>query len=103
MAQATVVTGVLLEEAALNLTELAQACSVEPAWVVQRVHAGILQDGAPQKMTLWRFTSVDLARARRLREIEQAFDADENLAALVVDLADEVQRLKARLQALGSA
>ena len=99
---AQTVSGVLLEDAALNLAELAQACSVEPAWVVQRVQAGILTHDAPQQMTLWRFTSVDLARARQLRDIEQAFDADENLAALVVDLTEEVHRLKARLQALGS-
>jgi hypothetical protein len=29
------------------------------------------------------------------------FDADEELAALVIDLADEVRRLRARLHALG--
>ena len=29
------------------------------------------------------------------------FDADEELAALVIDLADEVRRLRARLRALG--
>ena len=98
-----IITGVLLEDAALSLDELARACSVEPSWVVQRVQAGILPgaDLHPVHMTLWRFTSVDLARARRLREIERAFDADEDLAALVVDLTDEVHRLKARLQALG--
>ena len=101
MAHTMVLTGVLLEDAALNLEELAQACSVEPAWVVQRVQAGILLDGAAVPLTGWRFTSVDLARARRLREIERAFDANEDLAALVVDLSDEVKRLRARLRAAG--
>ena len=101
MTQTQVLTGVLLEDAALNLEELAQACAVEPAWVVQRVQAGILLDGASVQVTGWRFTSVDLARARRLRDIERAFDANDELAALVVDLSDEVQRLRARLRALG--
>jgi chaperone modulatory protein CbpM len=95
-----VLSGVLLDEAALTVEELARACAVEPEWVVQRVRTGILLDGA-QPGAGWRFTSVDLVRARRLRDIENAFDANEELAALVVDLSDEVRRLKARLHAAG--
>lgn len=101
MAQTDVLTAVLLDEAALTVEELALACSVEPDWVVRRVQTGILLREAPPQVTLWRFTSGDLARARRLREIELEFDADEDLAALVVDLSDEVRRLKTRLRAAG--
>jgi len=92
--------GVLLDDVALTVEELARACAVEPEWVVQRVRTGILLDGANQDSG-WRFTSVDLVRARRLRDIEITFDANDELAALVVDLSDEVRRLKARLSAAG--
>ena len=92
--------GVLLDDVALTVEELARACAVEPEWVVQRVRTGILLDGANQDSG-WRFTSVDLVRARRLRDIEITFDANDELAALVVDLSDEVRRLKARLSATG--
>jgi chaperone modulatory protein CbpM len=34
--------------------------------------------------------------------IEQAFEADEELAALVVDLCEEVQRLRNHLQRAGA-
>jgi chaperone modulatory protein CbpM len=51
--------------------------------------------------TGWRFTSIDLARARHLREIESVFDANAELAALVVDLSEEVARLRRRLHVLG--
>ncbi len=44
----------------------------------------------------WRFTSVQLLRARRLADIERTFDANDELAALVVDLIEEVERLRAR-------
>lgn len=98
-----VVSAVPLEDAALNLDELAQACAVEPEWVVQRVQAGVLRGGALGEGGNWRFTSIDLVRARRLREVERAFDADEDLAALVVDLSEEVRRLRARLRAAGLA
>jgi chaperone modulatory protein CbpM len=43
-----------------------------------------------------RFTSVQLLRARRLADIERTFDANEELAALVVDLIEEVERLRRR-------
>lgn len=94
------VTGVLLEEVALDLNELAWACQVEPDWVVRHVQAGVLEPAQGQAASL-RFRSVDLARARRLLELERHFDADEELAALVIDLTDEVRRLRARLHALG--
>ena len=90
------VTGVLIDEVALDMVELARACQVEPDWVVRHVQAGVLGDAAVQG-----FRSSDLARARRLLELERHFDADEELAALVIDLADEVRRLRARLHALG--
>ena len=95
-----VLSGVLLDETALTVEELARACAVEPEWVVQRVRTGILLDGVAPGAG-WRFTSVDLVRARRLRDIESAFDANEELAALVVDLSDEVRRLKSKLHAAG--
>ena len=91
-----IVTGVLIDEVALEVEELARACRVEPDWVVRHVQAGVL--GEPASL---RFRSGDLARARRLLELERHFDADEELAALVIDLADEVRRLRARLRALG--
>lgn len=94
------VTGVLIDEAALDLIELARACRVEPDWVVRHVEAGVLGAEAMQAAQL-RFRSGDLARARRLLELERQFDANEELAALVIDLADEVRRLRARLHALG--
>lgn len=94
-------TGVLLENAALTLDELARACAVHPDWVVQHVQSGLLpatREGAP---AAWRFTSVELVRARSLAQIERDFEASEELAALVVDLSEEIRRLRARLQAAG--
>ena len=40
-------------------------------------------------------------RARRLLRVERDFDANEDLAALVVDMADEIRRLRARMRVLG--
>ncbi|NGZ87736.1 chaperone modulator CbpM [Duganella aceris] len=96
-----IVTAVLVDEAALTLEELAQACAVEPDWVVQRVRTGILLDSAPQDSVYWRFTSADLVRARRLCQVERDFEANDDVAALVVDLSEEIRRLRGKLSAAG--
>ncbi|MBZ2206734.1 chaperone modulator CbpM [Massilia soli] len=92
----------LLDETALTLEELAHACGVEPDWVIQHVRAGVLGDNVEVELTQWRFGGSELGRARRLLRIEQDFDANEDLAALVVDLGDEIRRLRARLAVLGA-
>ena len=100
-------TAVLIDELGLDLDELARACNVEPDWVVRHVEAGVLgmpgEGGVVLHAASLRFRSADLARARRLLELERHFDANEELAALVTDLADEVRRLRARLRVLGVA
>ena len=92
----------LLGETALTLEELAHACGVEPDWVIQHVRAGVLGDKVEVELAQWRFGGRELGRARRLLQIEQDFDANEDLAALVVDLGDEIRRLRARLAVLGA-
>ena len=100
----TILTAVVVDDdAALTLEELAQACAVEPDWVVARVRTGILLDerASAEHSTVWRFTSADLVRARRLCQIERAFEANDDVAALVVDLSEEIRRLRGKLSAAG--
>lgn len=89
-----VIVGIALEEACLTLDQLAIACAVEPGWVVARVTEGYFpaQGGGT---TEWRFTSATLRRARRMRALERDFDAVPELAALVADMLDELDRLRA--------
>jgi chaperone modulatory protein CbpM len=95
------VNGVPLDEVALNLEELARACDADPEWVIRHVRAGVLGSSDSVEVTTWRFRSTDLARARRLLSVEQVFDANEDIAALVLDLGDEIHRLRERLRVLG--
>jgi chaperone modulatory protein CbpM len=100
MPQDDILTGVVLDEVALTVEDLARACAVEPQWVVERAEAGLLCS-ASVKSVEWRFVSADLARARRLAALERDFDANQELAALVADLVEEVARLRGRLRAAG--
>ncbi|MDB5730770.1 MAG: MerR family transcriptional regulator [Variovorax sp.] len=93
-------SGELLDEAALTLDELARACRVPPDWVSLHVEAGVLE-ARPAGDGQWRFASATLVRARRIAQVETAFDADPQLAALTADLIEEVARLRGRLRGAG--
>jgi chaperone modulatory protein CbpM len=82
----------LIDDGGLSVDELASACAVTCEWIERHVEGGLL-DVAPGTV---RFTSVQLLRARRLVAIERTFDANDELAALVVDLIEEVDRLRSR-------
>ncbi len=91
------VTIAVIDETGLTLDEFSRACAVEREWVVARVQEGLLPSlgGAPQAL---RFDSLALRRAREMRRLERDFDAVPELAALVVDLIEELEALRARLR-----
>jgi chaperone modulatory protein CbpM len=101
MVQPIPINAVLIDEVALKIDELARACDVEPDWVIRHVRAGVLGSSNSVEITTWKFGSHDLVRARHLLSVEQIFDANEDIAALVLDLGDEIHRLRARLRVLG--
>ena len=84
---------VLIDDDGLTMEELACACAVTGEWIERHVQGGLLVATGTGTM---RFTSVQLLRARRLADIERTFDANDELAALVVDLIEEVERLRGR-------
>lgn len=88
-----IVTGILLEDMMLTCDELARACGVPAEWVAVHVEAGVLPvgGGSPSE---WRFAGSELRRARRLCALERDFDALPELAALVIDLQEEIARLR---------
>lgn len=84
------------EEVQLSLEELASAGGIQPAWVVERIRAGLISiDGS--EPTRWRFTDLHLTRVRRMVSMERDMDANPELAALVADLIEEVHHLRARM------
>lgn len=82
----------------LATRELAQACGASVEWVVQLVELGIVEvpsgTDAPEQ---WQFQSADLRRALETRRLERDFGVELEAAALILDLEQEVRRLKAVL------
>jgi chaperone modulatory protein CbpM len=92
--------GQLLEEAWLTLEQVAAACPVEPEWLVRRIEEGFFPQ-ATGVAGVWRFGGAALVRARRMRRLERDFDAVPEMAALVADLLEEMDALRARLRRAG--
>lgn len=89
------VDAVLIDEQTLDLHELASACAVSAEWVVERVEAGLL--ACSSSGGEMRFASAHLVRARRMVTTERCFEANQELAALVADLIEEVESLRRQL------
>lgn len=87
----------LLEGACLTLEQLCSASALERAWLVERIEAGLIPAAGSSTAT-WRFAAATLVRVRRMREIERAYEAAPELAALVADMLEELDDLRARLR-----
>jgi chaperone modulatory protein CbpM len=92
----------VVEDVRLTLDELSVSCRVSPQWIIEHVSAGVLLQDASAEPAQWAFGGEDLRRARRMSQVERDFDANPELAGLVVDLFDELERLRIRLRGLGA-
>lgn len=100
MREDEVLVGDMIDGACLGIAELCAACDLEREWLIRRVDEGLL----PVYGTViseWRFTVAEAERASRLRALERDFDAEPELAALVADMIEEIQALRARLRRAG--
>ena len=84
----------------LTLEQLCSVCALERDWLVVRVQEGLIP-AQGESDSEWRFTTTTVSRVRRMREIERSFDAAPELAALVADMLEEMDVLRARLRRQG--
>ena len=94
MQEDEVFDGILMEDSWLTLEQVASACTVEPQWLLRHIGAELFPH-AECVAGVWRFSSAELVRARRMRQIERDFDGDP-------DRLTEMDALIAYLQMLGT-
>lgn len=113
----TLATTVCLgEDAWLDLAELARACGTEPGFIGLLIEEGLVEpapaglpDAAPPPAVAaadeagWRFGGEALARVRRIQRLQRDFEASLASVGLMLDLLDEIDRLRGRLQRAGLA
>lgn len=83
----------------LALDEFALACGVDRAFVVTLVEEELV---VPVRSTPeWRFGGAELGRVRRILRLQRDFDASLQSVAVIMDLLDEVERLRGALGRAG--
>ena len=97
MSQQEIYAGVVVDEQMIEAAELAGICGVSVDWISVHVQAGILAANGNDSAA-WRFSGSEIRRVHRLCALERDFDAQPELAALVLDLQDEIARLRARIR-----
>ncbi len=99
-ATASDLEGVVLDErVTVTLTELTQLCESDDQVVLLLVAEGVLrpQGAAPEN---WRFTGIEIRRARRALRLQRDLDLNLPGTALALDLLDQIEALRARIRAL---
>ena len=96
-------TGLILDEDCLfTLEELCDACSVRTEYIIELVDEGVVEPMEQQrKQQQWSFTGKSLLRARKARRLQQDLGINLAGAAVVLDMMEEIERLRERLRRLG--
>lgn len=91
---------VLDEQPQLTLEELTRACAVHAELIMELVDEGVLEP-IGREPRHWRFTGAHMRRARVAVHLQRDLGVNLAGAALVLQLLDEVEALRARLRAMG--
>lgn len=100
MSRHTWIARPLDEEGPLSLGEICRVCALDADHVIDMVQVGIVEPIEGRQPPEWRFDPHAIVRARRALRLRRDLAVDLNGAALVLDLLEEVQDLRARLRAL---
>jgi chaperone modulatory protein CbpM len=91
---------VVEEELRFTLEDLCHACRADAAQLTSLVREGVLEP-AGERPDEWRFAGDALARARTAVRLSRDLELTVGGTALVMDLLDEIDALRARLRRVG--
>lgn len=85
------------DETRLTMRQLCDACAVRAEYIIELVNEGFIEPSGVEK-SHWCFTGVSIHRVQKAKRLQQ--DLGLNLAgvALALELLDEIERLRARLE-----
>jgi len=101
MMTTTITTGLVLDDDhPLTLAELSRACAMHAEWVLELVDEGILEPIPPRTESRhWCFSGHNLHRALVVRRLQRDLGVNLAGAALALELMEEVETLRARMNA----
>ena len=90
---------ILSDELNLDVATLIRCCELQQEDVIAMVDAGLLEPRGEQPAS-WRFSGLDLQRARLARRLTRDLDVNVAGAALIVDLLEERAALQRQMRLL---
>jgi chaperone modulatory protein CbpM len=87
------------EDEDISLAQLCRACELSEEEIIQLVDQGIIDPLGPEPAE-WRFISVSLRRVRITRNLQRDLGVNPPGAALALELLEEIEELRSRLQHL---
>jgi chaperone modulatory protein CbpM len=91
----------ITDDHALDIEAFAAACDTEVGFVRALVDEGLIEP--VEQQPAWRFSGEALARVRRIRRLQRDFEANLQSVAVMLQLIDEIERLRALLHREGFA
>ena len=82
----------------LTIEDLCRSSHVDQAWVMELVEHGVIEPvggEAPE----WRFEALTVVRVAKAKRLERDLDLNPSGIALVLELLDQLDELRARLRA----
>lgn len=96
----SILSGEILDEGTgLTLGELCRVCQLPAEEVTELVEYGVVEP-LERGRSQWRFEAVCIRRIHRARRLQQDLGVNIAGAALALDLLEEMEQLRARLQRL---
>ncbi len=92
----------ILEPEADSVFSLGQVCALlelRAEVICEWVAEGVVRPRG-ERLSEWRFSQLELERARRARRLQHDFELDSASLPLVLELLNEVQHLRRRLKML---
>lgn len=96
-AMRAVIAQIVEEDIELSLGELSRACGLTADRVLELVEHGVIEPRG-HKLQEWSFEGIALRRARSAVRLQRDLGVNLAGAALALDLLDEIDRLRMRLQ-----
>ncbi|ARU04801.1 hypothetical protein CCO03_09025 [Comamonas serinivorans] len=88
----------------LTAEQLARLCGAQLQWISELAQVGIIRvHNIEAPMQQWRLGSADLRRARAVQRLQRELEANLDAVALILDLEDEIRRLKSLLMTVQRA
>jgi len=95
-----ILTGDIVEnETRLSLQQLCDTCSVETEYIITLVNQGCIEPVGVEQ-SHWRFSGISIRRVQKAKRLQQDLGINPAGVALVIDLIEEIERLRSKLNRL---